>query len=276
MPRITVNGAALHYEDSGGGPETLVLSHGLLLSHRMFDAQVEAFAGRFRCVRFDFRGQGHSEVTRSGYDVDSLTQDAAALIRSLGCAPCHFLGFSMGGYVGLRLAARHPDLLRSLILVGTSASRERRPFRLHLLRVAARFLGMRTAAPFVFRVQFGPGFREDASRAAIRQAWHERIVAADGLGASRAAGGIVERRDYTETVSRLRVPTLIVVGQADSAQPVPEARKLHGLIAGSELVIVPGAGHAVTIEDPEAVNLAVGKFLDRVSSAGLRSAPAES
>jgi 3-oxoadipate enol-lactonase len=65
----------------------------------MFDAQVDALQSRFRCVRMDFRGQGESEVTRSGYDLDTLADDAIALIESLGGAPMHLLGFSMGGMV---------------------------------------------------------------------------------------------------------------------------------------------------------------------------------
>lgn len=121
MPTTKVNGAKLYYEDNGAGSQTIVFSHSLLFSCRMFDAQVEAFKNRYRCVAFDFRGQGQSEVTRYGYDMDTLSADAVALIEELNCAPCHFLGFSMGGFVGLRLAIRHPELLDSLILVDTSA-----------------------------------------------------------------------------------------------------------------------------------------------------------
>jgi 3-oxoadipate enol-lactonase len=124
MPIIRVNGAALYYEEHGAGPETIVLAHGLLWSCRMFDAQVALLKEHYRCVAFDFRGQGQSEVTRSGYDMETLYEDAVALIEQLGCAPCHFLGLSMGGFIGLRLAARHPELLRSLILLETSADPE--------------------------------------------------------------------------------------------------------------------------------------------------------
>jgi len=68
MPLIRVNGAALYYEEHGTGPETIVFAHGLLWSCRMFDAQVALLKEHYRCVAFDFRGQGQSEVTRSGYD----------------------------------------------------------------------------------------------------------------------------------------------------------------------------------------------------------------
>src|SRR5207244_9055906 len=87
----------------------------------MFDAQVAQFKEHYRCVAFDFRGQGQSEVTRSGYDMETPYEDAVALIEQLGCAPCHFLGLSMGGFIGLRIAARHPGLLRSLVLREPSA-----------------------------------------------------------------------------------------------------------------------------------------------------------
>src|SRR5262245_2092320 len=99
MPKVPVNGAKLYYEETGQGPETVVFAHGLLWSGRMYDAQVAALKDRYRCITFDFRGHGRSEVTRSGYDMDTLTEDAAALIATLGATPCHFVGLSLGGFV---------------------------------------------------------------------------------------------------------------------------------------------------------------------------------
>ena len=124
MPRIRVNGAERYYEEQGSGPETIFFSHGLLWSGRMFDEQIAMLKERYRCVAFDHRGQGQSEVTRDGYDMETLYEDAAALIEALGGAPCHFLGLSMGGFIGLRLAARRPELLKSLLLLETSAGPE--------------------------------------------------------------------------------------------------------------------------------------------------------
>ena len=100
MPEIQVNGARLHYTDEGTGPETLMFSHGLLWSGQMFEAQVNAFKDRYRCITFDFRGQGQSEVTRDGYDMDTLYRDTAALIDALGCAPVILLGFRWGALLG--------------------------------------------------------------------------------------------------------------------------------------------------------------------------------
>ena len=120
MPKIKVNGVELYYEDTGGiGKEVIVFSHGLLLNCRMFDAQVAALSGRFRCITYDHRGQGQSEATTSGYDMETVYEDAAQLLRALDAVPCHFVGVSMGGFVGIRIAARQPKLLQSLTLIET-------------------------------------------------------------------------------------------------------------------------------------------------------------
>jgi pimeloyl-ACP methyl ester carboxylesterase len=263
MARITIRGADLYFEEHGAGPEAIVFAHGCLLSCRQFDGQLATFQDRYRCIAFDFRGQGQSEVTRKGYDMDSLTEDVASLIRALGCSPCHFVGCSMGGFVGMRLAVRHADLLRSLTLVGSSASPEPSAWRFRLMCWTAWLLGVRAVTPWVMPVQFGPDFLRDPQRSAERQVWFERIAATSRAGAVRAAGGVIARPDFAAPLSQVRVPTLIVVGEADRATPLAEARRLQRGIAGSELVVVPRAGHAVAIEQSVAVSQALGQFLER-------------
>src|SRR5271154_3068068 len=104
MPHIKINGFDLYYEDTGGtGRETIVFAHGLLWSGKMFGAQVEHLKSRYRVITYDHRGQGQSEVTATGYDMDSLAEDEAELIKALGVAPCHVAGLSMGGFTGMRV-----------------------------------------------------------------------------------------------------------------------------------------------------------------------------
>ena len=102
MPHIKVNNVKLYYEESGSGTETIVFSHGLLWSGKMFAAQVEHLESRYRVITYDHRGQGRSEVTEQGYDMETVAEDAAELIKALNVAPCHFVGLSMGGFVGMR------------------------------------------------------------------------------------------------------------------------------------------------------------------------------
>ncbi|HXA44164.1 MAG TPA: alpha/beta hydrolase, partial [Candidatus Angelobacter sp.] len=104
MPKIEINGVSIHYEMRGEGTETIVFAHGLLWSGKMFEDQMAALKHRYRCIAFDFRGQGQTAVTRSGYDMESLFADTVGIIETLNAAPCHFVGVSMGGFIGLRLA----------------------------------------------------------------------------------------------------------------------------------------------------------------------------
>ena len=141
MPKIDINGVSIYYEDQGQGPETIVFAHGLLMSSKMFEKQIEILKEHYRCVALDFRGQGQSEVTKDGYDMDTLTTDVVELIRELDLPPCHFAGLSMGGFVGLRLGIRHPELLKSLILMNTTANEEPRENIPKYANAAASWLG---------------------------------------------------------------------------------------------------------------------------------------
>src|SRR5262252_2943933 len=167
MPILELNGARIYCEDSGGPEAPVVFAHGLLWSCRLFDAQVKALQDRFRCVAFDFRGQGQSEVTDSGYDFETLTADAIELIEKLRLAPVHFVGLSMGGMIGMRLAARRSDLVRSLALLETSADPEPEENvpKYRRLNPVARWLGLALVADQVMPLVFARQCLEARGRA---------------------------------------------------------------------------------------------------------------
>ncbi|HET9451382.1 MAG TPA: alpha/beta hydrolase, partial [Aggregicoccus sp.] len=103
MPLLSVNGTQLYYEDSGGEGEPVVFSHGLLWSSQLFAPQVQALRARYRCIAYDHRGQGRSaKPPGRSVDIETVYEDAVALIETLGVASCHFVGLSMGGFVGMR------------------------------------------------------------------------------------------------------------------------------------------------------------------------------
>lgn len=266
MPTLRANGVELYYESSGTGPETVVLSHGLLMSGDMFREQVRHLAPRYRVVVYDHRGQGRSGVAASGHDMDTLAADAAALVEALGAAPCHFGGVSMGGFVGMRLAARRPELLRSCILVETSADPEapENVPRYRMLNWAVRLLGARAVADKVMPIMFGKSFLADPARAELRAEWRGRFRALP-RSIHRAVTGVIERRGVYQELPGIAVPTLVLVGEEDVATPPPRAERIQAAIRGSRLVRIPRAGHSSTIENPEAVNAAIDAFLAGLS-----------
>jgi len=266
MPHLEVNGARLHYEDTGAGDETIVFAHGLLWSGAMYRFQVDALRDRYRCVTFDFRGQGRSEVTRAGYDMETLADDAAALVERLGCAPCHFVGLSMGGFVGLRLAIRRPELLRSLVLLESAADAEplhNRP-RYAAMALVARFVGVAPLAEPVMRIMFGRAFLDDPARRELRDQMRRELLAVDRRGAMRATLGVIGRRSVEDRLGAIRVPTLVASGEADTAVVAARSRRTAERIPGARFVTLPRAGHTSSIEEPERVTETIARFLDDV------------
>jgi pimeloyl-ACP methyl ester carboxylesterase len=267
--RIEVNGIGLHVEDTGGSGPAVVFSHGLLLSSRLWDAQVEALRGRFRCVSYDHRGQGQSDVSRErSIGMDTCAADAAALIEALGLAPCHFVGLSMGGFVGMRLAARRPELLSSLSLLETAADPEPAANlpRYRLMTQVARYLGPWAVAGQVMRVLFGASFLSDPARAAEVSLWRSRLSANRRDIWRAATGAVLERQGVEGELARVRAPTLVVVGDEDVATPVERAQRMVGAISGARLVRIPRAGHTSPVEEPAAVTAALRDFLESVEA----------
>lgn len=263
MPQVQVNGTELYYEDHGDGPEPIVFAHGLIWSGRMFDAQVLALRDRYRCITFDFRGQGRSAVAETGYDMDTLTEDAAALIEALGAAPCHFVGLSMGGFVGMRLAVRRPELLRTLSLLNTSADPEapENAPKYRLLNLVARWFGLRLVAGQVMPILFGRSFMTDPVRAEQRAAWRERLVANDRVGITRAVQGVIDRVGVYDDLPQITTPTLVLVGDEDVATVPAKGERIAARMPDARLVTIPQAGHSSTIEAPQAVTAALASFL---------------
>lgn len=266
MPMIKVNGTEMHYTDSGQGEETIVFSHGLLWSGEMFDAQVDHFGKSYRCITFDHRGQGKSGVPDDGYDMDTLSEDAAALIEQLAVGPVHFAGLSMGGFVGMRLAIRRPDLLKSLILLETSADaepEENRP-KYKKMNFVARWIGLWAVADKVMPIMFSQSFLKDPARVKERARWKKAMIENHKIGITRAVVGVTHRNPVYDQLGQIDLPTLIVVGDEDVATVPAKSERMHAAIKGSDLVIIRRAGHSSTIEEPEAVNAALGAFLTRV------------
>jgi len=263
MPLMKVNGAELYVEDTGGGAETIVFSHGLLWSGRMYDAQVAHLKARYRCVTYDHRGQGQSPPSPTPYDMETLAADAVALIGALGVAPVHFVGLSMGGFVGLRLASRQPELLRSLVLVDTAADTEPRANipKYRAMSWVTRVFGYRPVLGSVMKIMFGPAFLEDAARAAQRRTMEQHLLALPDQATRAALEAVIRRRHVEDELAKIRTPTLVVHGAEDRAIVTPRARKMFDAIAGARWVTIPRAGHTSTVEEPDAVTRAIEEFV---------------
>jgi len=266
MPRLQVEGAELHYEDTGGGGTPVVFAHGLLWSGTMYRFQIEALRGDYRCISFDFRGQGRSPVADSGYDMDTLARDAARLIEKLRAAPCHFVGLSMGGFIGMRLALRRPELLRTLVLVATAADPEpalNKP-KYALMGLVTRALGMRPLIVPIMKILFGRTFLRDPAKAALRQSLRQELLDNDVRGSLLALRGVLDRAGLMDELGSIRTPTLVLSGEEDVAVRPKRSRRTADRIPGARFKMLPRAGHTSSVEQPEAVTAALKEFFGSV------------
>lgn len=232
----------------------------------MFDAQVATLCSRYRCISWDHRGQGQSDVPNTrAISIEDCYTDAVALIEQLGVAPVHVVGLSMGGFVAMRLAARRPDLVRSCVLLETSADAEptENVPRYRTLNRVAKWLGLRMVTSKVMPIMFGTTFLTDPARAAERDVWRERL-SRNRRDIWRAVNGVIEREPIMAELGSITAPTLIMVGDEDVATVPLKAERIHAAIRGSRLVRIPHAGHSSSVEQPVHVTAAIESWVGRV------------
>lgn len=265
MPFIEANGVKLHYEEFGTGAETLCFTHSLLYNLNQYRPQYDYFKNNYRCIGFDFRGQGQSETTADGYDMDRLTEDIRMALDQLVEGTCHYIGLSMGGFVGMRLAASYPDKVRSLVLLDSSLDGDDRMsrFQYSLLLQIAQWFGIQTVANATMPILFGKKFRKDPANKPVLESWSSALLSSNTKGIFRAVRGVMNREPIAqETTQQITIPVLVLVGEFDKALPLPHSQKIHAHISQSQFEVVPEAGHLASLENPGFVNAAIEDFLN--------------
>ncbi|WP_433662182.1 alpha/beta fold hydrolase [Nocardia sp. CA-128927] len=265
---IDVHGVPIGYTDTGdpngrSDSPVIVFGHSLLFGSWMFRAQIDVLREHYRCIAIDWRGQGGTQPTLDGYDMDTLTADAVGLIRALHLAPVHWVGIGMGGFVGQRVAARHGELLRSLTLLDTSAGPEdpSKIGRYTRLAWAVRLFGVDAVRGKVARLLFGPAFLADPAAAATIDEWAERLDRVDRVGTRKAIRGVLDRATADREVTGITAPTLVAVGADDAVTPIAEAWRLTELIPKARFEVIENAGHCCVLEQPGVVTALVQSFL---------------
>ena len=170
-------------------------------------------------------------------------------------------------YVGLRLALHHPKLLRSLLLLNTSADAEPEAHlgRYRMLKFVARWFGLKVIAGRVMPIMFGGKFLKDPDRADLRAQCRQELIANHRIGITRALEGVLSRKSVEGLLDQIRTPSLIIIGGQDAAVAPEESERMHRHIRESKRVVVPDSGHSLTIEEPAAVNEALAEFLGSLS-----------
>ncbi|MFC4873682.1 alpha/beta fold hydrolase [Negadavirga shengliensis] len=264
MPYIQIKGAQLFYIQEGAGGEVILFSHGLFWSHMMFEKQIREFKEGYTVIAYDHRGQGKSGCADGDFSLDALTEDAVEIIDKLAGKAVHFVGLGMGGFIGLRLAARYPDKIKTLVLMETSASPEpvenlpKYRFLNGLIKWFG-FIPLVTAK--LMEVLFAESWIKSTENRQAYKYWRQQL-GGNSKSMHHSFKAVMERKGIEEEVRGIRCPVMIIVGDEDVATKSEKAKYLQMAIPDSKLHVLPGSGHSISIEKPGEVNVLIRQFLD--------------
>lgn len=256
--------ADLFVADTGEADLPVILClHSLFIDHTMFDELVAAAAGRFRMVRPDFRGQGANPDATELVTMDQCADDILDLLDHLGLERVHVVAQSMGGDVAVRVAARRPEVVDRMVLLGSSA-REEPDEHLEAFRPIADEVARRGIVEELLetttQIMFGETFRNDPARADDLARWRAHFASLSP-GLASAIRGVVERPSAVGLLPSITATTLVASGGEDGARPPEWSQELVDGIPDAELWSLPTTGHSVILEQPAAVIDRVLAFL---------------
>lgn len=252
--KCTIDGRNLNLIDTGNPEENqeengavLVFLHYFGGSLRTWEPAIRRLEPRHRCVALDLRGWGDSEAPPSGYAVADMADDAAGVIAALKLPSYILVGHSMGGKAAQLLAARRPPGLKSLLLAAPSPLSPEPMTDTERADLRAAWGSREAAEKTLGQIAKRP----------LPPEWAERVIA-DNLRASRAAWEAWpdsgSREDLSVFAARIAVPTFVLAGTEDPVlSPEVLTREVVRPIPGAALTTIPGAGHLLPLEAPEAV-----------------------
>jgi 3-oxoadipate enol-lactonase len=232
----------------GEGP-IVVLSHALGCNLHMWDAVAARLARAHTVIRYDHRDHGGSAVVPGAFAIETLADDAAALIeREAAGEPVHFVGLSMGGMTAQALAVRRPELLKTVVIANSSAHYpDAAPWTARVARVQAD--GVAAVADGAVERWITPGWRATPEGTAAAAALREMLVQTDAAGYVESCKAVAAI-DFRESNTRITVPTLVIAGTQDLATPLAMSEQMVAQIPGAKLATIDAA-HLSAVEKPD-------------------------
>ena len=255
MPFVERDNARLYYEDGGGDLPVVAFSHGILMDHEMFEPQVEALSGTYRCLTWDERYHGLTE-TEGAFSYWDSAADLVAILDDAGAEEAVLVGMSQGGFLSLRAALAYPERVRGLFLIDTQAGVEE-------AGVAAVYRGWAqtwaTDGPQEHLVQATVPLILSPAPA---ERWTQKWVSWPQGNIVPMIDALLSREDITDRLSEITCPAAVVHGTADPSISMDRAAALSaGLPRCNGVIAIEGGGHAANLSHPNAVTAELQRFL---------------
>ncbi len=261
-----INDVPINYVDSGLSTGTpVVFLHGFPFSHEMWKPQLDALGSSYRTIASDIRGHGESYVGDGQFTIEGHVDDLIGLLDHLKVQRCVVVGLSMGGYIALRALERNPERFMAAALCDTRSEADGNEAKIKRAAgiAAVKKNGSAQFADSFVKAVFAP--ETFTQNPAATESIHRTIRLTQPLSIAGTLLALAARTDTTSSLSTIKIPVLIMVGEKDAVTPPAASQAMHEKIAGSELHIIPNAGHMSNMENPAAFNGYLMAFLKRVS-----------
>jgi 3-oxoadipate enol-lactonase len=256
----------IHYLDQGPKEASaIVLIHAFPLNLTMWDLQVPPLLEKHRVITYDIRGHGESEVGYGQYTIELFVDDLIDLLDHLKIEKSILCGLSMGGYIALRALERHPERFNALVLCDTLSEADSNEAKIK--RSAALKLIKEKGVPFYAEEFVKAAIAPDTfqTNPGVVQTVKEMIQKNSPLGIGGALLALASRTDTTDSLKKIKIPTLILVGEKDQITPPAAALALKEKIPNAQMHVIPQAGHLSHLENPSEFNRRLAAFLGGLS-----------
>ena len=254
----------LHYRLDGQAmvmATPLVFINSLGSDLRIWDGLIANFTERFALVRYDQRGHGLSDCPPGPYTLHDHTDDLAGLLAQLQAPPAILIGVSVGGLIALDFAHQYPERVRALVLcdtgakIGTAAYWAERS-------TAVRQGGLAPLAPMILARWFSSTF---AATAPAAYRGYANMLTRTPIEGYAATCDALRDADLRDVVQRINIPALVLCGEEDLATPPSLGRELAAALPNAHFALIPKAGHLPSLEQPQAVAVAIQHFLEELN-----------
>jgi 3-oxoadipate enol-lactonase len=260
-----VPGIEIPFTESGKG-SPVVLLHGYPFDKSMWSEQLEAIAAAgLRAIAPDLRGLGETKSSSEVATMDEMARDVAALLDHLRVEQTVVCGLSMGGYVAFEFMGLFPARVRGLVLAGTRAPADNEQEKAGREQQAQTMLRAGMVPISIATLPKLLAWRTLSEKPNVVKRVRAMITRSDPKGAAAAQRGMAARRDYTEDLAKINVPTLVIVGREDSIRPVADAEFMNRGIRNSHLVVIEDAAHMTNMEQPDVFNRGLLTFLKQLT-----------
>ncbi len=263
--QININNTAIVFETAGANNGIpVVLIHGFPFSKEMWRPQIDALKNNYYVITYDVRGHGGSDVSDGQYSVEYFVDDLVGLLDHLKISKAVVVGFSMGGYIALRAIERHPERFRALALCDTRSEADGNEAKVKraVQAKAVKVDGTKKFAEgFLKAVFWEKSFQTKPDAVVMIRGIIEKT---SPLAVAGTLIALASRTDTSASLSNIKVPTLILVGEHDAITPPSAAQSIKEKVSSSELHVIPESAHMSNLENTNEFNVHLLNFLKKL------------